>query len=89
MTDDTKSFLELPAQDRRDVFESTTVRLNTPPSNVEKDYHAMQDMNLGKRPDFGWVMNQLRYTEVVIMESELNRIDARVGNSVDVGQRQK
>lgn len=53
MTDDTKSFLELPAQDRRDVFESTAVRLNTPPSNVEKDYHAMQGMILGKRPDFG------------------------------------
>ncbi|MDE0308566.1 MAG: nucleotidyl transferase AbiEii/AbiGii toxin family protein [Acidiferrobacterales bacterium] len=33
---------------------------------IEKDYHAMQSMILGESPDFGWIMNQLRYAEVVI-----------------------
>ncbi len=35
-------------------------------AGIEKDYHAMQGMILGESPDFGWIMNQLRYAEVVI-----------------------
>ena len=33
---------------------------------IERDYGAMQGMILGDVPDFGWVMEQLRYAEATI-----------------------
>ena len=38
MNKDSKSFLALPAQDRRDVFEAAASRLDTLPGYVEKDF---------------------------------------------------
>ena len=35
-------------------------------SAIEADYDAMQDMILGRVPDFGWIMDQLQYAEATI-----------------------
>ena len=53
MTGDFESFLALPAQDRRDIFEAAAARLDTLPGYVEKDFWVclVLDVLFNQRPE--------------------------------------